>query len=269
MAASGPPPLSATPPWPIVNQRRDLPRRKVVLLLVLGLLMLVGDLGLFNIILTSSNARPHRAATVAIAATTSATIVTPVTQIPNPYPPGNGKLALSDALRQPMAWENDPNSSFGACQFSNGTYHVSRSKPNGIYLCSARALDFSNFAFQVQMTIIKGDCGGIGFRNDGSNRNLYLFQVCQDGGYSLLLYTDKSYSTPLLHHSSSAIVTGLNQPNVLAVVANGTNLDLYVNNWKIETVNDSTYSHGQLSLSALANNDPTEVVYSDAKVWTL
>ena len=117
------------------------------------------------------------------------------------------------------------------------------------------------------MRIIQGDCGGIIFRfQTPNNGTFYLFAVCQDGMYALY----NSYDITLIQpNSSSAIHTGLNQSNLIGVVANGSTLDLYVNNQKIDSVSDGTYSHGQIALAADASNDPTEVAFNNARVWTL
>jgi hypothetical protein len=56
----------------------------------------------------------------------------------------------------------------------------------------------------------------------------------------------------LVDKSSSAIHTGLNQPNTIAVLANGITLNLYVHQQKIDSVSDSTYSHGQVGVVAAA-----------------
>jgi hypothetical protein len=56
---------------------------------------------------------------------------------------------------------------------------------------------------------------------------------------------------------------------VIAVVANAGAFDLYANKQKISSMSDSTFSHGQIGVAASASNDPAEVVYSNAKVWTL
>jgi len=69
--------------------------------------------------------------------------------------------------------------------------------------------------------------------------------------------------------SAPAINTGLNQLNTIAVVANGSQLDLYVNNQKIDSVNDSTYSQGTIAMIANSISAPTEVSYSNLKVWAL
>src|SRR2546422_9572974 len=71
---------------------------------------------------------------------------------------------------------------------------------------------------------------------------------------------------------SPAIIQGLNKPNLLAVVALGTTLTLYVNHQQVGQVTDSTFNHGQIGLVAHAfatAGHPTEVMYSNVRVWTL
>jgi hypothetical protein len=51
-------------------------------------------------------------------------------------------------------------------------------------------------------------------------------------------------------------------------VANGSNISLYVNNQQIDNVSDSTFSQGEIGVAA-SNNNLTEVVFTNAKVWTL
>jgi len=190
----------------------------------------------------------------------------------NPYPPGGGTLVLSDPLAddsQGHGWDVGSTAD-GMCAFGGGAYHVSSTKTQHYHFCAPSIPDVSNFAFEAQVTLLKGDCGGLIFRRtDNTGDQLYLFEVCQDGSYSLYLYTT-SNSNVLASGSPTAIMRGLNQSNVLAVVALGNMLVLYVNKQRITSVSDSTYSHGQIALAADAfNNSPTEVAFSNARLWTL
>ncbi len=191
---------------------------------------------------------------------------------PNPYTPGSGKLALIDPLSDTSrgyAWDVSTHTD-GTCAFSGGAYHASTPKPHFFYVCTAEATDFSNFAAEVQMKIVQGDCGGMVFRADSNNGKLYFFEVCQDGTYLFSRYLDYTGNnvTDLAGGSSAAIKTGLNQSNVLAVVAQGSTLSIYVNNQKIASANDSTFKHGQIGLFADSNNHPSEVAFNNVKVWT-
>src|SRR5690348_14654456 len=61
-------------------------------------------------------------------------------------------------------------------------------KTHFFYVCTAEATDFSNFAFEVQLKILHGDCGGMIFRADSNSGKLYFFEVCQDGRYLFSRY---------------------------------------------------------------------------------
>jgi hypothetical protein len=77
-----------------------------------------------------------------------------------------------------------------------------------------------------------------------------------------------THTKTFISSASKAIHTGLNASNIIGVVANGSTLDLYVNKRKIASQTDSTYSHGTIALFAnLYFKHPTEVVYSNARVW--
>lgn len=121
------------------------------------------------------------------------------------------------------------------------------------------------------MTITSGDCGGFVFREPDTSA-YYEAQFCQDGTYELDIYTsdvyDNSNSRAIAGGSSSAILQGLNKSNVIAVVANGNTIELYVNQKKITNIKDSSSSHGSISLFAQDKHGSCEVVYSNAKVWT-
>ena len=160
----------------------------------------------------------------------------------------------------------------GKCQFTGGAYHVKSQTQSYFTLCYAQGTDYSNFAFQVQMTILAGDSGGIVFRADGVNNRYYLFHIFSSGFYAFDLYVGSiaSHTRTLASGSSSAISTSLNQPNLITVVARGSSIDLFVNQQYVTGGSDSTYSHGQIGVIASDYfGNSTEVVYSNAKVWTL
>ncbi len=246
---------------------------KSILLISLVLFVLVGSIGFFYL-LGINHIVPNHTGT--IATTPVNATATFIAANPNPYPPHRGKLVLYDPLSSNSNVSNwlvpspDP---YGACEFTGGAYHISQSRLNYYFFCNAQATDFSNFVYQVQMTIVKGDTGGIVFRIDNTSSKFYYFHISRDGSYGLDLYMDnlRKDRIPLKSGSSSAINPNLYQTNLIAVVAIDNNFDLYVNNTRIASVtdNNSTYSHGQIGVIADAVNNPTEVVFSNAKVWTL
>ena len=185
----------------------------------------------------------------------------------------SGNPVLNDSLNQQdnNNWEVDSKAGGGGCAFTNGAYHVSTLLTGFFSSCYDHSQIFSNFVFQVQMTVLKGDRGGIIFRSDPTNTKFYLFRVGQDGSYDLYLYVDTNGSNAqlLAHGSSSAIHTGLNHPNKIAVIANESNLSFYVDQQFLVSIKDTTYQSGSIGVFADAQTNPTEVAFSSAKVWTL
>ena len=185
----------------------------------------------------------------------------------------SGTPTLNDPLSQQDSsnWEVDTKNGGGGCAFTNGAFHASMPQAGFFASCFAQASNYSNFAFQVQMNILKGDRGGIIFRADSANFKFYLFRVGQDGSYNLFLYVDNngSHARSLIQGNTSAIHTGQNQNNTVAVVARNANLYLYVNQQYIASVSDNTFGSGQIGLFAEDQKNPTEVAFSNLKIWTL
>ena len=73
--------------------------------------------------------------------------------------------------------------------------------------------------------------------------------------------------------SGSAIFnTGVEQPNIIAVVAQNTKFQLYINGMQVNEVSESHFSSGTIAVFAsyLTDTKATEqVAFNDVKVWTL
>lgn len=191
----------------------------------------------------------------------------------NPYT-HSGTLVFSDPLSdnsKGVNWAEDPT----VCGFMGGAYHVKEPNPNYVNDCLANDSNYSNFAFEVQMQIVQGDGGGIIFRDQDTAQayRSYALDVYQDGSYNLYKVNGAgSNIQTLTSGNSTAIKQGLNQSNLIAVVAEGNTITVYVNQQRIASITDSTFSHGRIGLEAApssSNGHPTEVAFSNAKVWTL
>jgi len=181
--------------------------------------------------------------------------------------------SLNDPLNQQNGnrWEEDSKAGGGSCALTNGAYHTSMPQIGFFASCYDLSNNYSNFVFQVQMTILKGDRGGIIFRSGNFHSNFYLFRASQDGSYNLFLYVDNNGSNTesLAQGTSPAIHRGLNQPNKIAVFARGSNLSFYINQQYVTSVDDTTYKSGSIGVFADDQNNPTEVAFNNAEVWVL
>src|SRR5690348_15030207 len=155
---------------------------------LIGVLLIVivagGVTGFFKFVTTSQNhPGPVKAAT-----TPAATIVpalataAPLNTMQNPYPPYKGVLVLDDAMHdnsKGFQWGEDTDE--GTCRFRNGAYYIDTATSDYVEYCTGAATHFSNYVFQVQMTILKGDRGGLSFLVNSAQKTVYYFGIGQDG----------------------------------------------------------------------------------------
>lgn len=153
--------------------------------------------------------------------------------------------------------------------FFNQTYHAREAQTNFLQPCYADATSFSNFVYEVQMTIDQGSQGGILFRANKTTGQYYLFRVGIDGSYTLEVYNKNKLVKMLSSGISAAINSGAGQSNDMAVLANQSSLYLYINQQLVTSVTDSTLSSGQIGVVAIDYSTPTEVEFSNAQVWKL
>lgn len=154
------------------------------------------------------------------------------------------------------------------CAFINSAYHALEAQFGYLQPCFEQATSFSNFVYQVSMTIDSGSQGGIIFRADKAAGQYYIFRAGTDGSYMLEYYNGALYE-PLASGFSQAISTGLNQSNTLAVIADKHTLSLFVNSTFIVSVTDNTFSSGEIGVIALDSSTPTDVEFSNAQLWKL
>ncbi len=181
---------------------------------------------------------------------------------PNVYPPIGWKLAYDDPLKSNSSgyWHVSSHGlagNEGICTFANDVYEVITIKSD-LHRCINNIIDYTAFAAEVRMTIVNGDEGGIEFREDYNTGNYYLFWISSAGTYGLEIWENGTFSQTLSSGSSAAISTGLNQPNIIAVVAQGNTFHLYVNDQLINAASDkaSSYGHGSIALEAYSGSWP-------------
>jgi hypothetical protein len=222
------------------------------------------------------------------------------------YLPGSGTFAAYDSLKNESEGNNwastptpttTPSPLYGSCLYIDNALHVRVYGDTGVtfHPCvpeplttTSKDLIFTNFAYQVTMTIVKGDCGGVTFRGQG--QGFYYFFICRNRNYvchndstqicnyGLVSYTEDPPSgkpdfnlNPLLSEGySKTIEDGTNRQNTIVVLVQGTKIDLFVNDQHIDEIQDGSHSQGNIGVLAKTFGPYlTEVVFSDATVWTL
>jgi len=258
--------------------RQGLSKGMTVLLIILALLLGAGSVAFFALYLPKNNSTsttPTTTVSVNVNATSTARASTPVpthtgvtpTVSQNPY---GGTLALNDPLldnSQSHGWLTGANQKGATCEFRGDGYYSTEPAKLFFHSCYASNPDFSNFAFEVQMTLISGDYAGIIFCN-ATTDTYYLFRVGIGGSYSLLIFGQPNSNGASL--ATGSISVNLFQPNLIAAVVSGGSIKLYLNRQLITSVNDSTYTHGRIAVfSWNATGNVAEAVFRNAKVWKL
>ena len=275
------------PPVVPLTQRRTSRRPLITTIVIaaLAILIIVGSILYYGTVYSpqqqhvqaTATARAlaqstTQAGTVQAGATTTAQVGATATTIAQPLSNYKNITAktpdlLNDPLSNPSTnnWDTNAN-----CSFKNGTYHAIETQTGFFYDCAARATNFTHFLFQVKMTFLQGMYGGIFFRSDPGNSKYYLLRFNRSSGqYDLYLYTDKQASNAkrLLDGTSSNFNTNLQQTNLISVLARGKTIMLYVNSTYVDSVDDSTFTGGQIGVFAEDNQEASEISFAQAQVW--
>lgn len=188
------------------------------------------------------------------------------------YLPPKGILVLNNSLNDntnnDYRWEESAitrGSVKYSCQFIEGAYHASESGRGGLFTwCKALQTDFKNFAFVVDMNIQSGKYGGVFIRARNLDRPfMYFCFIFKDGAYQL--------GKIMPNHSERILEKGHilgyqpGQSNTIAILAQDSEIALYVNGLSIDSIDDSTYSHGIVGVMSGENSD---VAFSNAEVWS-
>lgn len=248
-------------------------RTRLLLSLLLVVIIAGGVTGLFKIVKARQDLPGiiKATTTTAVAVVPTLQTVAPLYTLQNPYPPYEGLLVLDDAMRdnsKGFQWGEDTDE--GTCRFRSGAYYIDTATSDYVEYCKAAATHFSNYVFQVQMTILKGDRGGLSFLVNSAQKTVYYFGIGQDGSYVLDFFRGEDGTNILKGNASALIHLGLNRPNVIGVSVMGNHVDLYINMQLLMHISISGYfSNGSIGLAAQDKISPTEVVFHDAKVWSL
>jgi len=138
---------------------------------------------------------------------------------------------------------------------SGGRYVLLVKADLGLFWSTA-GQDFNNGVYTVEATQISGplDNGyGMIFRMDIENDDFYLFEVSGDGFIWIGKCSQGCEETvePIIERGwfeSPAVNTGLGNPNILSVRAEGPNLIFFVNGQEVGRVTDDTYSSGDIGV---------------------
>lgn len=148
----------------------------------------------------------------------------------------------------------------GGSSFTSNGYQVSDSQASSYFPCDETGVAMSNFTFQVEMAVTAGDGGGVIFRHTASSE--YRLRVSANGTYDL-----GGPGMSLISGSSTAIHTGVNQSNLVTIIAQGSNIYIYINKQRILYTTDPSVTTGVFGLFAIDFTQPTTALFKNVKIW--
>ncbi|HUY75975.1 MAG TPA: family 16 glycoside hydrolase [Ktedonobacterales bacterium] len=188
-----------------------------------------------------------------------------------------------DPHSDPYNWDyNAPGDNpDGTCQQSAQGYDVvvPASAPDTGLNCFAEGpTSFTNFAFSINMQVVKSSASqafdaGIAFRCPQTPDTCYEFTVDGSGNYSLYAYANGQAVTgpniPTTDHSP-LFHTTVGSVNQLAIQVKNKTISLFINGHFLTSVTDATSASGRIGVTEdAAKTGTVEVLFSDAKVWSL
>jgi len=177
---------------------------------------------------------------------------------------------LSDPLdNQHGSWNTGEVSGGSSCMFTGNAYHVYVSPGVGGLPCMNTESNYANFLFQIQMTVIKGTGGGIIFRADQQGTSYYYnFYLTTRGLYSLYVLKESGSGTMLAFGHT---ITGQGSLYLLAIMAQGHKIAMFVNKRYITSIDDDSSSSGAIGFvgDKSSMQDSLDIAFSNAQVWKL
>lgn len=165
-----------------------------------------------------------------------------------------------------------------SCTFKEGIYSVHSNISGHFEACLAKNQVSKDFAFQVQLTLIGDDVGGLIFRSDSNATGFYLFSLGNTGAsYTLVECKTCTDSTPPIDAPlQGGPIHPIVQPSTLTIIAYKNTFYLYVNKQAVgqpvkytKQEGDSTLIPGEIGLYATSATQPADVEFNSVQVWKL
>lgn len=189
----------------------------------------------------------------------STTEVKPVveTTSPNTTTPATNLVSINDDFSDSNSGWGVSSADWGTFAYEDGEYGISIEKMNwfGYHLnsVSGKQEDFTAEVDVRKLSQGTDDAAGIVFRDQmGQGKDsFYVFWVdCNNGTYDIEKYIQGVWAPSLKDFTSSNYIQRGANTNRLKVMCKGSQIEVYVNDNKLTTVTDTSFSRGFIGLAA-------------------
>ena len=183
----------------------------------------------------------------------------------NNNPISSDEIIMTDDFSDTTSGWETYSDEYGTSGYSDGGYLV-KSIIKEQYMWGGAGVDLADVQVDVDATVLetvaKGyDAYGIDCRLQ-ENGDGYGFRITSDGYVAISIYANGEGQTLVDWTETSSIYTD-GRVNHIGAVCAGETLQLWVNGDKVIETTDSTFSHGDIALSAVGFNDGTVQVLFD------
>jgi len=180
-------------------------------------------------------------------------------------PVPSGDIILSDDFSDTSSGWETYSDQYGNAGYSDGGYLV-EAVIKEQYMWGVRSVDLTDIQVDVDAKVLETvadgfDAYGIDCRLQ-SNGDGYGFRVTSDGYIAISLYSNSESKTLVDWEKNSTVYTD-GRVNHISAVCAGETLQLWVNGEKVAETSDSTFSSGDIALSAVGFNEGTVQVLFD------
>jgi hypothetical protein len=106
---------------------------------------------------------------------------------------------------------------------------------------------------------------GVVCREQGDGNGYYIL-ISGDGYYAILVKVEGTEFEALVNWTESSVIRQGNATNHIRAVCDGSTLELSVNGQRLATAEDSTFSTGDIALTATTYEDQSTEVHFDSLV---
>lgn len=181
----------------------------------------------------------------------------------------------NNADTQKEQWDANAN-----CVFAADGYHIKKGtsllNAGQLQGCIEKGTRYGNMALSVDMIITSGHSGGIFFRVSTKTLGAYagyLFEVDNTGRYKISKSSNFSTGTgdATLQDWTSSSALKVGAKNTLQFIANQGNLSFYANGAYLTTLQDNSFTYGNIALLATTTTggEDADIVYTNLSVYGL
>jgi hypothetical protein len=177
----------------------------------------------------------------------------------------------SDDYSNPLSGWQESSHAGEKVQYSGGQYVISRPKGNWLdWSCANR--NFADAVLTVDAIFVSGDAGQTGttvlWRYVDKN-NFYLLEITGDGQFTIDKLVKGEWQIINDWTLSPAINKG-QQINKIAIAFGGGTSTIYINNKDVMSIQDSTFTSGDVCLGAFASEtSAVEVSFDNLVIYTI